>query len=45
MIRIAKKTDRKKIEELKKKIHNEDYLNQAISMIAQNLTKRLLNEN
>ncbi|MBN1697803.1 MAG: hypothetical protein JW881_09840 [Spirochaetales bacterium] len=44
MIRIAKKTDPKRLEELKKKIHNEEYLAVAIDMIAQNLTKSLLNE-
>jgi hypothetical protein len=44
VIRIAKKTDPKRLEELKKKIHNEEYLAFAIDMIAQNLTKSLLNE-
>jgi hypothetical protein len=44
VVRIAKKTDHRKIEELKKKIHDEKYLATAIDMIAQNLTKSLLNE-
>jgi len=45
VIRIAKKTDPKKLEELKKKIHDEKYLSIAIDLIAQNLTKSLLHEN
>ncbi len=44
MVRIAKKTDYKKIEELKKMINDEKYLARAIDMIAQNLTKSLLKE-
>ena len=44
VVRIAKKTDPKKLEELKKKIHDEKYLATAIDMIAQNLTKSLLKE-
>ena len=44
MVRIAKKTDPKKLEELKKKIHDEKYLATAIDMIAQNLTRSLLKE-
>ena len=39
MVRIAKKTDPKKIAELKRKIHDEEYLLQAIQKIAQDLTK------
>ena len=38
MVRIAKKTDPKKIAELKRKIHDEEYLMQAIQKIAQDLT-------
>ncbi len=41
MVRTAKKTDPKKIEELKIKIHDEEYLLQAIQKIAQDLTKNL----
>ena len=44
MVKIAKKSDPKKLEELKKKIHNEQYLEKAINMIAMNLTKNLLHE-
>ncbi|MBN2736367.1 MAG: hypothetical protein JXR70_05255 [Spirochaetales bacterium] len=44
MVKIAKKSDPKKLEELKKKIHNESYLQNAINMIALNLTKNLLHE-
>ena len=42
MVKIAKKTDPKKIAELKKKIHDKEYLSLAIDMIAQNLTKSLV---
>ena len=42
MIRIAKPTDPAKIKELKKKIHNELYLKNAIQQLAQTLTKELL---
>ncbi len=41
MVRIAKKTDPKKIAELKRKIHDEEYLMQAIQKIAQDLTKSI----
>ncbi|MFP4562500.1 MAG: hypothetical protein ACLFRY_04240 [Spirochaetia bacterium] len=42
MIRIAKPTDQKKLEELKKKIGDEFYLEFAIKQIAQTLTKEIL---
>ena len=41
MVRIAKKTDPKKLAELKVKIHDEEYLLQAIQKIAQDLTRNL----
>jgi hypothetical protein len=41
MVRIAKKTDPRKLAELKTKIHDEDYLLQAIQKIAQDLTRNL----
>ena len=41
VVRIAKKTDPKKIAELKRKIHDEEYLLAAIQKIAQDLTKSL----
>jgi hypothetical protein len=41
VVRIAKKTDPKKIAELKRKIHDEEYLLQAIQKIAQDLTQSL----
>jgi hypothetical protein len=41
VVRIAKKTDPKKIAELKRKIHDEEYLLSAIQKIAQDLTKSL----
>lgn len=41
MVRTAKKTDPQKIAELKKKIHDEEYLMQAIQKIAQDLTRSL----
>jgi hypothetical protein len=42
MVRIAKEIDYKKLEELKKKINDTKYLDQAVSMLAQELTKNLL---
>ena len=42
MVRIAKKIDYKKLEELKKKIDDETYVRSAIQAIAQDLTKNLL---
>jgi hypothetical protein len=39
VVRIAKKTDPKKIAELKKKIHDQAYLAQAIQKIAIDLTR------
>lgn len=41
MIRIAKQTDPKKLEELKKKINDEAYLSHAIQSLAITLTKEL----
>ena len=41
MVRIAKKTDPKRLAELKRRIHDEEYLLQAIQKIAQDLTKSL----
>jgi hypothetical protein len=41
VVRIAKKTDPKKIAELKRRIHDEEYLMQAIQKIAQDLTKSI----
>ena len=41
MIRIAKQTDPKKLEELKKKIDDESYLTHAIQSLAVTLTKEL----
>ena len=42
MIRIAKPTDQKRLEELKKKIGDKIYLEFAIQQIAQTLTKEIL---
>ena len=42
MVRIAKEIDYKKLEELKKKINDAKYLDRAVSMLAQELTKNLL---
>jgi hypothetical protein len=42
MIRVAKPSDPKKIEELKKKIHDKRYLATAIQSIAGTLTKEIL---
>ena len=41
MVRTAKKTDPQKLAELKIKIHDEEYLSQAIQKIAQDLTRNL----
>ncbi|WP_156888337.1 hypothetical protein [Spirochaeta cellobiosiphila] len=42
MVRIAKNTDPAKLAELKKKIHESGYLDEAIQRIAQTLTKTIL---
>ena len=42
MVRIAKPTDPKKLAELKKKIHNNQYLETAIVRIANTLTKEIM---
>ncbi len=44
MVRIAKNTDKKKLEKLKTKIHDEEYLKVAIQSIAQDLTNNLQDE-
>jgi hypothetical protein len=44
VVRIAKKTDPRRLEELKKKIHDERYLAMAISKIAQDLTVNIHRE-
>jgi len=44
MIKIAKHTDPVKLERLKKMIHDEDYLNIAISRIAIDLTNGILRQ-
>lgn len=41
MVRIAKNTDPKKLEELKQKIHDNMYLEMAISRIAATLTQEI----
>ena len=41
MVRIAKKTDPKRLAELKRRIHDEEYLAQAIQKIAVDLTRSL----
>ena len=43
-MRIAKKADPRRLEELKKKIHDERYLAMAISKIAQDLTLNIHRE-
>ena len=44
MVRIAKKTDPRRMEELKRKINDESYLALAISKIAQDLTQNMHKE-
>jgi hypothetical protein len=43
-VKTAKKSDKRKLEELKKKIHNKDYLDHAVSKIAQTLTDDFMHE-
>jgi hypothetical protein len=45
MVRIARKIDPKRIAELKKKIHDNRYLEAAIQRIAQTLTNELMQRN
>ena len=45
MIRIAKHTDPKKIEDLKKKINDKEYIDLAIKSIANTLTKEIFHLN
>ena len=42
MIRIAKQTDPKRLEELKKKINDKRYLETAINSLAITITKEIL---
>jgi hypothetical protein len=42
MVRIAKKTDPKKLAELKKKINDTSYIETAIKRIAQTLTNEIV---
>ena len=44
VVRIAKKTDPRRLEELKRKIHDERYLAAAIAKIAQDLTLNIHRE-
>ena len=44
MVRIAKKTDPRRLAELKKKIHDQRYLAMAIDKIAQDLTLNIHKE-
>ncbi|MEJ2663510.1 MAG: hypothetical protein P8107_05615 [Spirochaetia bacterium] len=43
-LKIAKPSDKDRLEELKKKIHNQEYLSDAISKIAQKLTEDLIDK-
>ena len=45
MVRIAKNTDPRKLAELKKKIEDKRYLDQAIVTIANTLTKEIFQMN
>ena len=42
MVRIAKKTDPRKLRELKRKIHDPEYQQMAIDRIALDLSKTLM---
>ena len=44
MVRIAKRTDPKKLQELKRKINDQEYISKAILKIAQDLTRELASE-
>jgi anti-sigma28 factor (negative regulator of flagellin synthesis) len=44
VLKIAKPSDKGKIEELKKKINNSEYLSEAINKIAQKLTEDLVDK-
>lgn len=44
MVKIARKSDPRRLEELKKKIHDQKYLAMAIEKIAQELTKNIIQE-
>jgi hypothetical protein len=44
MVRIAKEIDYKKLEELKKKINDNTYIELAVQTIAQELTKSIVKE-
>jgi hypothetical protein len=44
VVRIAKKTDPRRLAELKRKIHDEKYLAMAISKIDQDLTENIHKE-
>jgi anti-sigma28 factor (negative regulator of flagellin synthesis) len=43
-LKIAKPSDKDRLEELKKRINDEDYLSDAIKKIAQKLTEDLINK-
>lgn len=43
-MKTAKKSDKRKLEELKKRIHEKEYLDHAIVKIAQSLTEDLMHE-
>jgi len=42
MVRIAKKSDPKRLAELKKKIRDEQYVDEAIQKLAQRLSRELV---
>ncbi len=44
MVRIAKKTDPRRLEELKRRINDDKYIALAISKIAQDLTLNMIKE-
>ena len=45
MIRIAKEIDFRRLEDLKQKINDHEYLDSAIQVIAQELTNNMYEEN
>jgi hypothetical protein len=44
VVRIAKKSDPRRLEELKRKINDREYVTAAIAKIAQDLTRNLVRE-
>ena len=44
MVKIARKTDPRRLQDLKRRIHDEKYIAMAVEKIAQALTKTIVQE-